>query len=207
MSLGALLLVLAAAPRRPEPLVEVPTVAPRVVVALRYATHDNFMHKQVYPADARCLLAAPGAEKLRLVSEALEPLGLRLYVYDAYRPLSVQWELWKVMPKVGWVADPKTGSHHNRGAAIDLTLATADGTPVEMPSDYDYFGQAAHHWFQGGTATARKNRDLLREVMEAAGFKRNPMEWWHYELFNPFRYPLRDDPFSVAAGDAGVPGR
>lgn len=186
-----------------EPLVDVTALVPDVVVDLRYATADNFMKKAVYPPDARCLLLSSAARMVARAAEALRKKGFRLEVYDAYRPLSAQWELWKVMPKVGWVADPRTGSHHNRGAAVDLTLATLDGAPVEMPSDYDFFGKAAHQWYRGGTESSRRNRDTLREAMEAAGFKRNPMEWWHFELADAVRFPLRDEPFSAALRPGG----
>jgi D-alanyl-D-alanine dipeptidase len=191
-------LVLLALAAAPEPLVEVATVVPDAVVDLRYATADNFMKKQVYPDGARCLLLARSAKLLTAAAEALRAQGFRLRLYDCYRPHSVQYELWKVMPKPGYVADPKTGSNHNRGGAVDLSLVTLDGKDVEMPSGYDFFGRAAHHAFAGGSATARANRDLLRAAMEAAGFKPNPMEWWHYDLPDATKYPLRDEPFTGA---------
>ena len=166
-------LLLAAAP---EPLVDVTTVIPDVIVDLRYATSDNFMKKAVYPADARCLLLTRAAKQLVTAAETLRAKGFRLTVYDCYRPHSVQYELWKIMPKIGYVADPKTGSNHNRGGAVDVTLADLDGTPVEMPSDYDFFGPAAHHGFTKGTAKALANRATLRSALEQAGFIKNAME-------------------------------
>jgi zinc D-Ala-D-Ala dipeptidase len=202
---AALCAVLAAAPDAgaPEPLVDLATVAADVVVDLRYATADNFMKKAVYPPDAHALLLAHAATMLAHAAERLRQKGFRLAVYDAYRPLSAQWELWRVKPQVGWVADPRTGSHHNRGAAVDLTLVTLDGQPVEMPSDYDFFGKAAHQWYRGGTESSRRNRDTLREAMEAAGFKRNPMEWWHFELPDAVRFPLRDEPLGGGSQSDG----
>lgn len=185
-------MLLAAAP---EPLVEVQTRIPDVVVDLRYATSDNFMKKAVYPKDARCLLLERATEMLQKAAKALREKGFRLKLYDCYRPRSVQYELWKAMPVPGYVADPKQGSNHNRGGAVDLTLVTLDGGEVEMPSPYDYFGKAAHHSFQGGSAEARKHRELLRTAMESVGFKKNPMEWWHYDVPDAARYPLRDEPF------------
>jgi D-alanyl-D-alanine dipeptidase len=191
-------LVLLALAAAPEPLVEVSTLVPDAVVDLRYATADNFMKKQVYPDGARCLLLARSAKLLATAAEALRAQGFRLRLYDCYRPHSVQYELWKVMPKPGYVADPKTGSNHNRGGAVDLSLVTLDGKDVEMPSGYDFFGRAAHHAFTGGTASSRVNRDLLRAAMEAVGFKPNPLEWWHYDLPDAAKYPLRDEPFTGA---------
>jgi len=196
-------LCLTAAPTAPEPLVDVTTVVPDLVVDLRYATSDNFMKKQVYPSDARCLLLDRSAKQLGQAATTLRAQGLRLKVYDCYRPHSVQYELWKIMPKPGYVADPRPGSNHNRGGAVDLTLVSTDGGVIEMPSGYDFFGPAAHHSFTGASSEALRNRARLLTAMEAAGFKKNPMEWWHYDLPGAARYPLRDQPFSAA--DAGAP--
>ncbi|MBL9037988.1 MAG: D-alanyl-D-alanine dipeptidase [Archangium sp.] len=194
---GALLALVVSA--TPEPLVEVVSVIPEAVVDLRYATPDNFMKRQVYPAGARCLLVRGVAERLKRASDALRAQGFRLKLYDCYRPHSVQWALWKVMPKPGYVADPRTGSNHNRGTAIDLTLVRLDGSAVEMPSGYDEFSPSAHHGFAGGTEASRKHREVLRAAMERAGFTRNRMEWWHYDAPSPRSFPLRDEPFVAPA--------
>jgi D-alanyl-D-alanine dipeptidase len=103
------------------------------------------------------------------------------------------------MPQRGYVADPsKGGSHHNRAAAVDLTLVTKDGAELEMPSGFDTFGRPAHHWYQGGTEASKKNRQALRDLMEGVGLERNPMEWWHYQLVDAIKLPLRDEPFADA---------
>lgn len=190
---GLLFVLLAAAP---EPLVEVTALVPDAVVDLRYATRDNFMKRQVYPDGARCLLLRQAAEALRDAAAGLRARGFRLRLYDCYRPRSVQAALWKVMPVRGYVADPKTGSHHNRGAAVDVGLVTLEGRDVPFPSAYDAFGKPAHHAWQGGSVEARAHRELLRAALEAAGLKKNRMEWWHYELPDARRYPLRDEPFT-----------
>lgn len=204
--LGALLAVvpawaLAAGPEAPKPdarLVDATAVVPDLLVDLRYATADNFLHKQVYPASARCLLREESARRLAKAAEALKKQGYRLKVYDCYRPLSVQWEMWKVFPQPGYVADPRTGSNHNRGGAVDLTLATLGGKDVEMPTPFDTFSPAAHQRYAGGTEASRQHREVLREAMEAQGFKPNPMEWWHFDLPNPTLYPVLDLPFGEA---------
>lgn len=198
--LNALLL---AQPAR-EPLVEVTPLVTDAVIELRYATTDNFVHKQMYPTGARCLLLKRTAEALALAAKELRERGFRLKLYDCYRPHSVQYELWKVMPKPGYVADPKTGSNHNRGAAIDLTLVTLDGEDVEMPSAYDSFGPASHHSYTKGTPTSLRNRAVLKAAMERAGFIKNAMEWWHYELPKAFTCSLRDEAIGPTAADAGA---
>jgi len=178
------------------PLVDATEVVKDLVVDLRYATADNFLKRKVYPDGARCLLLPEAAERLAKAAEALREQGYRLKVYDCYRPRAVQWEMWKLFPKPGYVADPKKGSNHNRGAAVDLTLVTPEGEEVEMPTPFDSFEKAAHHGYTGGTEASRKHREVLREAMEEAGFKKNRMEWWHYSLPGATRLPVLDVPFS-----------
>ena len=175
-------------------LVDAATSVPGLTVELRYATDDNFLGKAVYPATARCLLLKPVAARLAAVARALAPAGYRLHVWDCYRPLHVQWAMWRLVPRKGYVADPHTGSNHNRGAAVDLTLDTADGTPVEMPTPFDTFGPAAHHGSTAGTAAARENRERLRKAMVDAGFRPNRMEWWHYDAPEVRHAPVLDVP-------------
>lgn len=177
-----------------DPLEEATRVVNGLIVDLRYATPNNFLKRQLYPDGARCLLRRSVAQKLARAAELLRPKNFRLKVYDCYRPLSVQKEMWKVMPKPGYVADPRKGSNHNRAAAVDLTLASSDGKEVEMPTPFDTFSPAAHHGYKKGPALSRQNREVLREAMEAAGFKKNPMEWWHYEVLNAEKFPVLDRP-------------
>lgn len=203
-ALAAWLLLLLAPVARSEPpsLVDATTVVEGLVVDLRYATADNFLKRKVYPDSARCLLQASAARKLAGAARALAAKGFRLKVYDCYRPRSVQWEMWKLFPRPGYVADPRKGSNHNRGAAVDLTLATLDGGEVEMPTPFDTFSPAAHHGYEGGSEASRRNRETLREAMLAQGFKPNRMEWWHYDLPDAKRYPVLDEPFAAPAFSA-----
>jgi D-alanyl-D-alanine dipeptidase len=180
----------------PESLVDVQTLIPDAVVDLRYATTNNFMKKQVYPDGARCLLVPRSAQQLKRAAETLRAQGFRLVLFDCYRPKAVQFELWKIKPVPGYVADPTKGSHHSRGGAVDVGLVTVDGHDVEFPSSYDHFGKAAHHSFTNASKAALAHRELLRSAMESAGFKKNPMEWWHYDVPGASRWPLLDEPLS-----------
>ncbi len=193
---GAALAEDAGTPKDAAPLVDATAVVADLVVDLRYATEDNFLKRKVYPDTARCLLLPESAQRLKQAADALRAKGYRLKVYDCYRPRAVQWEMWKLMPVPGYVANPRTGSNHNRGGAVDLTLTTLDGKAVEMPTPFDTFSPAAHHGYQGGTEASRKHREVLREAMEGAGFKRNRMEWWHYDLPDAKKRPVLDVPFS-----------
>jgi D-alanyl-D-alanine dipeptidase len=195
--MNALLLLMSSFAAAPiEPLVDVSELIPDAIVDLRYATADNFMRKQVYPSDARCLLERSAAGHLAQAAAALRAKNFRLRLYDCYRPQQMQWALWKILPKPGFVADPRTGSRHSRGTAVDLTLAHGDGGVVEMPTEYDNFTRAAYHSYEGGSASSRANRNLLRQAMADAGFRRIKMEWWHYEWPGTGRHPLRDEPFT-----------
>ena len=192
---ASLALVLSAAPAKPV-VVDATEVVKDLVVDLRYATEDNFLKRKVYPEGARCLLLPESAERLKKAADVLRTQGYRLKVYDCYRPRAVQWEMWKILPKPGYVADPRFGSNHNRGGAVDLTLVTLEGGEVEMPTEFDSFNREAHHGYTGGTEASRKHREILRKAMEGAGFKRNPMEWWHYDLPNAKKLPVLDVPFT-----------
>jgi D-alanyl-D-alanine dipeptidase len=178
----------------PAGLVDVGARLPGALLDIRYATADNLTGRPLYPV-ARCLLRGEVAERLARAVAALRRQGFRVVLLDCYRPLSVQRELWKAMPRRGYVADPATGSHHNRAAAVDLSLADLDGTPVEMPTGYDSFGPRARAWATDGvTPRARRHRDALRAAMTAAGFQVNPMEWWHFDAPDAAALPLLDLP-------------
>jgi zinc D-Ala-D-Ala dipeptidase len=196
---GLALLLGAGAPGAAAPLVPAQDVVRGLVVDLRYATKHNFLGRAVYPKDARCLLLPDTAERLAQAARLLSAQGYRLKVYDCYRPLAVQWQMWKLFPKPGYVADPRKGSNHNRGAAVDLTLVTSDGDAVEMPTPFDTFSRAAHQGYGGGSARSRANRERLRGAMEAAGFKPNRMEWWHFDLPGATKLPVLDVPFDAKA--------
>jgi zinc D-Ala-D-Ala dipeptidase len=203
-------LVLAAAPSTAAAapgLVDVGARLPDAVLDIRYATPDNFTGRTLYPV-ARCLLQPAAAGRLARAAAALRQQGFRLVLLDCYRPLSVQRALWEAMPRRGYVADPTTGSNHNRGAAVDLSLADLAGLPVEMPTGYDAFGPRARAWAtEGLTRRARRHRDTLRTAMTAAGFQVNPVEWWHFDDPDAPALPLLDLPLDGPAGPAPGGGR
>ena len=196
----ALAALLAAAPgAAPDPLVDVTALVPRAVLDVRYATPSNFMGRPLYPV-ARCLLRPAVAARLARAAATLEAEGYRLRLYDCYRPLSVQREMWRAFPRPGFVADPRAGSLHNRGAAVDVGLSAPDGSELPMPTRYDAFVPAAAARATAGIPAAlRRRRDRLRAAMEAEGFLVNPREWWHFAVRDARRYPLLDLPLVEAA--------
>lgn len=191
--------------RRPAPaLADVSLWIPDAVLDLRYATPANFTGRPLYPPGARCLLLPAVAARLARAAATLRAEGYRLRLWDCYRPLAVQRALWAAYPRRGFVADPDHGgSFHNRGAAVDVALAAADGGPVALPTDLDAFDRRAHAFAPEVVGAARAHRDLLRRAMEAEGFRPNRMEWWHFHAPEARGAPLLDVP--VDAPGVGPP--
>jgi zinc D-Ala-D-Ala dipeptidase len=181
-------------------LIDIRSIAPSIVLDIRYATENNFLGKPVYP-QARALLRAPIAQQLAKVQADLRQQGLGLKVFDAYRPLSVQKQMWQILPDPTYVADPAEGSRHNRGAAVDVTLVNAQGQELEMPSAFDEFSEKAHRNYTGGSATARHNRQMLAQAMARHGFVGLPSEWWHFDGPSWQNYEVLDIPFSQLRTD------
>jgi D-alanyl-D-alanine dipeptidase len=174
------------------PLIQITEADYDVVLDLRYATTDNLTGKPVYRHPV-CYLH-PDAEKcLRKAIALAAPHGLRLKIFDAYRPPEAQWIFWNHTPDPIFLADPRKGSPHSRGAAIDLTLIDKDGIELDMGTGFDAFTDLSHHGRTDVSLEAQKNRFLLLGIMSAAGFDFYSMEWWHYQLFNARSYPLISD--------------
>ena len=178
---------------QPRDFVDARAVAPGIRLDIRYATTNNFTGRALYPA-ARCLLRPAIAERLRRAEAAAESTGLSLIVFDCYRPLSVQREMWKLVPDERYVADPAKGSRHNRGAAVDVSLIGKDGSEVVMPTAFDDFSERAHRDYADLSREAIANRALLERIMNEAGFVGLPTEWWHFDAVGWESYPILDVP-------------
>jgi D-alanyl-D-alanine dipeptidase len=173
-------------------LVDVRSACPGVVIDLRYATADNFLRQAVYPV-ARPLLHERAAERLCRVQTRLAKEGFGLVLYDGYRPLSVQRAMWKLVPDPRYVADPRKGSRHNRGGAVDVGLVDAQGTPLPMPTAFDDFTPRAAARAPADEP-ARGHRERLRTAMLAEGFRPVATEWWHFDAPGADRLPVLDVP-------------
>jgi len=179
-------------------LVELPT---NLCIELRYASTNNFTGKQIYPYSAKALLQKDTADKLMAANEELYKLGYRIKVLDAYRPHKYQYTLREVAeeqnPKTaGFVANPDTGSHHNRGASVDITLTDLNGIELDMPTEFDHFGPEASINYNGCTKVQKENRELLGKIMEKHGFRRISSEWWHFDDVNYADYPILEVDFN-----------
>ena len=179
-------------------MIELITLDDTLKLDIRYARTDNFVGKVVY-AEARAFMQRPAADALVRVHRQLKRRNLGLVIFDGYRPWSVTKLFWEVTPedKRKFVANPKTGSRHNRGCAVDLSMFDLKtGKLVEMPSDFDDFTDRASPKYVGGTAAQRKNRDLLRKLMEDEGFTVNDNEWWHFDYKDWKDYAIYDIAFA-----------
>jgi D-alanyl-D-alanine dipeptidase len=180
-------------------LVEITSNAPGVLVELKYGTTDNFMGRDVYGCLRHAYVQKPVLHMLNKAQASLEKKypGYHLLIYDAARPLSIQWILWNTLTQYKpaerqkYVANPKEHSIHNYGSALDLTVADANGKPLDMGTKYDFFGDLAYpskekEMMATGKLSdqAYKNRLILREAMELAGFMRIEFEWWHFNAFS-----------------------
>lgn len=162
---------------------------PGIDLDLRYATTDNITGVPIY-RNAIAYLHPTAHGALMRAAGLAQAQGLRLRVFDAYRPASAQRALWSRLPDPTFVADPALGSNHTRGIAVDLTLSDAGGRPLEMGTGFDDMTPRSFHGDSAVPVAAQANRLLLAGLMAVAGFAHNPHEWWHYDLPNPAAYPL-----------------
>jgi D-alanyl-D-alanine dipeptidase len=177
---------------KPGDLVELSTLVPDAVIDIRYATKDNFTGEVLYPV-GRCKLRRAVAKRLAVAAAILRKQDRRLLVWDCYRPTSIQEKLWKLVPDERYVANPKVGSRHGRGAAVDLGLVDKDGKPVTLPTKFDEFSESAHRVNAlKGDAGAEARR--LEAAMKRAGFVGMPTEWWHFDAPDASKYGLSNDP-------------
>lgn len=148
---------------------------------LRYATENNFLKEKVYDC-AECYTRVKTAKALLSANEDFKKEGVRIKFFDCYRPNSVQYKMWEIVPNPQYVANPKKGSIHNKGGAVDITLETLEGKELDMGTDFDFFGKKAYHDNFDLSQEILDNRKLLKAIMEKHGFWSIRTEWWHYNL-------------------------
>lgn len=162
--------------------VDVRSVVPDAIVDLRYATANNFVGVQLYPADARCLVHESLAPGLATAAAALRAQGSTLVFWDCYRPHEVQVRMFAAVPDPAWVAKPGPYSRsHETGRSVDVTLAEG-GRLVDMGTGFDDFSpRATAYATEGVSALAQANRARLRNAMAAGGLTVYSGEWWHFD--------------------------
>ena len=182
---------------KPTDLVELIKLDPTLKLDIRYATKNNLARCAVY-TQARAFLQREAAMAVVKVNRELKPLGYGLLIFDGYRPWRVTklfWDMTKPKDRQ-FVADPKNGSRHNRGCAVDLSLYDLKtGKEIEMTGANDEMSERSYPDYTGGTAKQRRMRDLLRSKMEANGFTVFKVEWWHFDYKDWKMYRISDVPF------------
>ncbi|HPK09926.1 MAG TPA: M15 family metallopeptidase [Saprospiraceae bacterium] len=173
--------------KKPEPLFDYDTTEwteltekDGFYLDLKYATTDNFTSQPIYPC-GRCFLKKECAKQLIEAQRYIgQKYGLKLVLYDCYRPISAQKKLWDIVPNINYVTPPEKGSMHNRGLGVDLSLMDRQGKLWNMGTEFDYFGAESHIDFKNLDYQILKNRMALTQIMNTFGFKGIKTEWWHY---------------------------
>jgi D-alanyl-D-alanine dipeptidase len=173
------------------------TEADGLTFDIRYATANNLAGVPIYRRPV-ALLVPEARDKLLRARDLAVSLGYGLCIFDAFRPIEAQWALWHAVEDKRFVSDPRRGGVHPRGVAVDLTL-TQDGAALEMGTGFDAITPDSAHGSLAVSAEAQRNRALLLGLMTAAGWDCYLLEWWHYQLFEPRRYPV----YSASAVPAG----
>lgn len=154
-----------------------------IILDMKYATSDNFLKTTVYDCQA-CYLRFKTVKSLIAASIEFNLKGYFIKIFDCYRPLDVQKKMWELVPNANYVANPKTGSIHNRGGAVDITLTDLQGNELDMGTTFDFFGPEASHNYKKVSNKVKKNRSYLKKVMLQNNFKSFDSEWWHYNLMD-----------------------
>lgn len=163
-----------------------------VIIRLAYGTADNFTGRPIYRR-SDCYLRPEAEALLARAVDLAGALGLRLKIFDAFRPSEAQWALWNHTPDPDFLADPRRGSPHSRGVAVDVTLIDASGAELDMGTPFDAFEPRSHHGRTDISQDAQRHRLLLIGLMTSAGWDFYRREWWHYQMFDSRRFAVISD--------------
>ena len=167
---------------------------PDIYLDIKYASTQNVFYEQLYPK-AYALLRFPAADALKKVQLELKSKGLGLKIYDAYRPYSVTCSMFNILPDTIYMGLPWTGSKHNRGISLDLTLIDLHSNrEIKMPTPFDALVYASNPSFNLLPEEIIRNRDFLINTMTKHGFKVDPVEWWHFNFLSDTIFELLDIP-------------
>lgn len=176
-------------------LIDIEKAIPDIVLDIRYATSNNFMKQVMYP-EARAFARQPVVIQLKKIQKELRRQGYGLKIYDAYRPFAITLAFYEKATDKDFVASPYSGSKHNRGCAIDLTLINyKTKEEIPMPTPYDSFEPQAAATYKDLDPKLIKNRDFLIKTMESHGFRVLHNEWWHFDFIGWQQYELLNIPF------------
>ena len=188
---------------RDADLVDVTTVLDKVKLDIRYATTNNFLSVPTY-SQAKSFLQRPALMALNEANKKLNALGFGIIIHDTYRPWYVTKVFWDTTSgfERDFVANPESGSKHNMGSAVDMTLYDLEtGEVIKMVGTYDEMSDRSYPEYMGGTSLERWHRDLLRTYVEAEGFKVVSNEWWHFDHEEWQKYPILNETFEQLLGE------
>ena len=188
---------------REQDLVDVTTVLEHVKLDIRYATKNNFLDVPTY-SQAKSFFQRPALMALNRANKRFNEMGFGLLIHDTYRPWYVTKIFWDATEGAerDFVANPESGSKHNMGSAVDLTLYDLKtGDVIKMVGTYDEMSDRSYPEYMGGTSLERWHRDLLRTVIEAEGFKVVSNEWWHFDHEDWRNYPILNQTFEELLGE------
>jgi zinc D-Ala-D-Ala dipeptidase len=172
-----------------DSLVEITQDSHNILLDLRYATENNITGTPIYH-DGRCFIHTDALVFLKKSILLAQEQGLKIKVFDAYRPRTVQEALWAYCPNPSYITPPEKGSAHTRGVAIDLTLVDGNGQELDMGTPFDDLTPQSHHGAADIPPIVAANRYLLLGIMMSAGWDFFQNEWWHYQVFKAREYPL-----------------
>jgi D-alanyl-D-alanine dipeptidase len=172
------------------PLVDIRSVDRTIAIELRYGGPHNITGHALYPPGTLALVRPEVAKRLAVAQAYLRSNKYGLKIWDAYRPKSVQVQLWQASSMNDFVADPETpnGSLHSWGIAVDATLVDSRKRSVRMPTDFDDFSPAAMWTYQGDDPLIRSHLFILQTAMRKAGFYGMRAEWWHFTVSDWQKY-------------------
>ncbi len=178
-------------------LLDIKQEIPDIVLDIRYATTHNFTGEIIYEK-AMAYARRPVVAALKLVQDSLAMHGLGLKIYDAYRPYAATLKFYEVYPDTTYVANPRHGSRHNRGCAVDVSLVDlSTKKEIPMPTAFDDFSEKAHSQYMNLPDNVIANRTFLFSIMHHFGFTHYESEWWHFDFQGWEDFPLMDLTFEA----------
>ncbi|MBQ4874710.1 MAG: D-alanyl-D-alanine dipeptidase [Rickettsiaceae bacterium H1] len=164
-----------------------------LILNIIYATKNNFTNTQIYKKPV-CLLHEEAANKLKIAIDIAEKINYKLKIYDGFRPIKAQHELWDYLPDENYVSNPNYENApltHCRGIALDLTLVDCNGKELDMGTEVDSMLKASFSTnYKDISSDALLNRLILKGIMITSGFTAIETEWWHFQLEDYQNYPI-----------------
>ncbi len=153
---------------------------------------NNYFREDYYNGLNKAYLQKEVALKLVKAQQILKSKypGYSLSIMDSARPRSVSvlmYEKMKGTKYERYVANPKNGSMHNYGIAVDATIVDKDGKRIDMGFTPFYKSNIEIYWqfvkmklSPKPSKEQSENRKLLEGIMIQGGFKPLSFEWWHF---------------------------